>query len=93
MNKKDLLTRTIIDYSLLVIKVCEQLSKDPIGRVIAEQLLRSGTSIGANDHEAQGAQSKADFVAKVSISYKRSFGNRLLVKSYQQSRKIIEACR
>ena len=46
--------------------------KDDVGRVLGRQLLRSGTSVGANVHEAQGAQSKADFIAKMSISHKEA---------------------
>ncbi len=41
--------------------------------VISKQLLRSGTSIGANIEEALQAQSRADFIAKVSISHKEAF--------------------
>jgi hypothetical protein len=41
-----------------------------VGQVLGKQLLRSGTSIGANVHEAQGAQSKADFIAKMSIAHR-----------------------
>ncbi len=40
--------------------------------VISKQLLRSGTSIGANVHEAQAAQSKKDFVAKMAIASKEA---------------------
>jgi four helix bundle protein len=39
---------------------------------MSKQLLRSGTSIGANLEEAIGGQSKADFIAKISISYKEA---------------------
>jgi four helix bundle protein len=40
--------------------------------VMSRQLLRSGTSIGANIEEAIGAQSRADFISKMSISYKEA---------------------
>lgn len=40
--------------------------------VLSKQLLRSGTSIGANVNEAQAAQSKADFIAKMSIASKEA---------------------
>jgi four helix bundle protein len=40
--------------------------------VIARQLLRSGTSIGANVHEAQNAESKADFIHKMKIAAKEA---------------------
>jgi four helix bundle protein len=40
--------------------------------VLSKQMLRSGTSIGANIEEAIGGQSKADFISKISISYKEA---------------------
>ena len=65
----DILERSIA-YSLQIINLYRVLEKDSVGRVLGRQLLRSGTSIGANIHEAQGGQSKADFIAKLSIAYK-----------------------
>jgi len=70
-KKPDILERTI-EYSLRIIKLFRKLEKDSVGRIIAKQLLRSGTSIGANVHEAQGGQSKADFIAKMSIANKEA---------------------
>jgi four helix bundle protein len=58
-----------IEFSLLIIAYCEELNKEN-KRVVANQLLRSGTSIGANICEAQNAESKADFVHKVKIAAK-----------------------
>lgn len=54
-----------------------------INEILANQLLRSGTSIGANVEEAQAGQSKADFIAKLSIAEKKSAGN-LLLTSFDQ---------
>ena len=71
VDKPDILERTIA-YSLRIIKVYRELERDSVGRVIGKQLLRSGTSIGANVHEAQGGQSKTDFVAKMSIAHKEA---------------------
>ena len=59
-----------VTYSLRVIRLYRELERDGVGRVLGQQLLRSGTSIGANVHEAQGAQSKPDFIAKMSIAHK-----------------------
>ena len=70
-NKANIAERTVA-YSLRIIKLYRELEKDNIGRILGKQLLRSGTSIGANIHEAQGARTKADFIAKVSISYKET---------------------
>jgi four helix bundle protein len=53
------------------VKLYRELEKDSIGRVLGKQLLRSGTTIGANVHEAQGGQSKPDFIAKMSSHIKR----------------------
>ncbi|WGH74724.1 four helix bundle protein [Tenacibaculum tangerinum] len=58
-----------IEVALLVIEYCEQLEKEQ-KYVIARQLLKSGTSIGANIHEAQNAESKSDFIHKIKIAAK-----------------------
>ncbi len=70
--KADIVERSIT-YSLRIIRLYRELEKDSVGRVLGKQLLRSGTSIGANVHEAQGAQSKADFIAKMSIAHKEAY--------------------
>lgn len=60
-------------FAVRVVKLCCFLEKQGnVSRTLANQLLRSGTSIGANIEEAQAGQSKADFVAKMSISRKES---------------------
>jgi four helix bundle protein len=67
----DIVERSIA-YSLDIVKLYRELERTSVGRILGKQLLRSGTSIGANVHEAQGAQSKADFIAKISISHKEA---------------------
>ncbi|MFC1837404.1 four helix bundle protein [Thermodesulfobacteriota bacterium] len=61
-----------LEYSIQVVDVYRLLEKDNAGKILGKQFLRSGTSIGANVHEAQGAQSKADFIAKMSIAHKEA---------------------
>jgi len=61
-----------IRFALRVIKLYKELQTDSAGRVLGKQLLRAGTSIGANVHEAQGGQSKADFIAKMSVAHKEA---------------------
>lgn len=56
-------------FALKVIKISHNL-KDEKEFEIASQFLRSGTSVGANIQEAQGAQSRKDFINKMSIAYK-----------------------
>lgn len=54
-------------------KVCQVLDQTPgVSRTLATQLLRSGTSIGANVEESQAAQSRADFLSKLSIACKEA---------------------
>lgn len=67
----DIVERSVA-YALRIIELVRLLNRDEIGRILGSQLLRSGTSVGANIHEAQGAQSKADFIAKMSISHKEA---------------------
>ncbi|WP_240432960.1 four helix bundle protein [Taibaiella koreensis] len=58
-------------FSLLVIEYCEILESSR-KFVIANQLLKSGTAIGANAMEAQNAESKADFIHKIKIAAKEA---------------------
>lgn len=71
MTKPDIRRRSH-DFSLTVIKICRQMQKNSLGKILCDQLLRSGTSIGANIEEAQAAQSKNDFLAKMSIARKEA---------------------
>ncbi|HEV8132544.1 MAG TPA: four helix bundle protein [Acidobacteriota bacterium] len=61
--RPDILERTVC-YSLRIIKLYRELRKECVGAILGKQLLRCGTSIGANLHEAQAGQSRADFIAK-----------------------------
>jgi four helix bundle protein len=65
-----------ITYSVRVIHLYRTLAGDAAGRVIARQLLRSATSVGANVHEAQAGQTRADFIAKMSIAHKEATESR-----------------
>ncbi|MEW6079165.1 MAG: four helix bundle protein [Thermodesulfobacteriota bacterium] len=87
---KDITVRTF-DFALRIIKLCQTLDEKPgVSRTIAKQLLRSGTSIGANVEEGQGGQSRADFVSKISIACKEArethYWLRLLAESETISR-------
>jgi len=65
------LLKLSFDFALMIIEYCEQLERDR-KYIIARQLLKSGTSIGANAMEAQNAESKADFIHKIRISAKEA---------------------
>ena len=60
------------DFALRIIKFVKLLQDGEIGRIISKQLLRSGTSIGANLRESYNAQSKADFINKLHIALKEA---------------------
>ena len=60
----DLLERTK-RFALAAITFCESLPKDETSRILSRQLLRSGTSVGANYRAAHRAKSKADFISKM----------------------------
>jgi four helix bundle protein len=59
-------------FALRIIKVCQALAEEKKEWVLSKQLLKSGTSIGANVREAVQGQSKADFISKMSISLKEA---------------------
>ena len=60
-------------FAVRIVKLCQVLAEKPgVSRTLANQLLRSGTSIGANLAESKGGQSRADFLSKVSIALKEA---------------------
>jgi len=67
MNKDELLQRTK-KFGLRVLKLVRALPKDVVGRALANQLVRSGTGVGANYRAACRARSKAEFRAKLGIA-------------------------
>ena len=60
------------EFAVRVVKLARFLSDKKQDWVLARQILRSGTSIGANVRESRFAQSKADFISKLSIALKES---------------------
>ena len=82
--KRDLDERLLV-YGATIIKLVESLPSAIAGRRIGDQLLRSGTSVGANFEEAQGAESKNDFAHKLQIALKElresNYWLRLLAKT------------
>lgn len=70
--KENPLSTKSYDFALKMVVLCKKLTKEDREYALSKQLLRSGTSIGANIAEANGAISKADFSAKISITYKES---------------------
>ncbi|QTV07006.1 four helix bundle protein [Faecalibacter bovis] len=69
MEKENIILKLSLEFSLLIITYCEELEASK-KFVISNQLLKSGTSIGANIREAQNAESLNDFVHKFKIAAK-----------------------
>jgi len=69
-NLKIEMKKRIYTWTLRLVKFIDILPKDTSSQIIAKQLLRSGTSIGANYIEAQAASSKRDFINFIHYSLK-----------------------
>ena len=61
-----------VEFSIRIVKLYKYLSEDKKEFVLSKQILRSGTSIGANISEANYAQSRSDFVSKLQIALKET---------------------
>ena len=84
-------------FALQIIRVCNEVKEKKREAVLTNQLLRSGTSIGANIREAFYAHGKADFIAKLQIALKEcsesEYWLELLIESgYSDDRAILEQC-
>jgi four helix bundle protein len=71
MKEESILKRKSYAFAIQVVKNCKKLIADK-EYVLSKQFLRSGTAIGAIVREAEFAQSKADFVSKLSMALKES---------------------
>ena len=72
MNYKYPLEETTLAFSIELISKLKSLPRDMFNIKLIDQLIRSGTSIGANYVEANGAESKKDFIHKLRIAYKEA---------------------
>ena len=73
MNDVLPITDRTFDFAVRIVNLCKILDANPgVGRTLGKQIIRSGTSIGANIEESQAAQSTADFIHKMEISLKEA---------------------
>lgn len=70
--KENLIQQKSYDFAIKIINLYKYLIETKKEFVLSKQVLRSGTSIGANVEEAIGGQSRKDFTAKLSIAYKEA---------------------
>ena len=84
-------------FALEIIKVCNSIKREKREMVLTNQLIRSGTSVGANIREAFYAHGRADFIARLQISLREcsesEYWLELLIESgYYNDRAILEQC-
>ena len=72
MKKDNVIQVKSYYFALRIIKLSQYLVSDKREFVLSKQILKSGTSIGANVEEAIGGQSDKDFKSKITISYKEA---------------------
>ncbi len=72
MKKDNVIQEKSFAFAVRIVHLYKFLTEEKIEFILSKQLLRSGTSIGANVEEAIGGQSSRDFYAKLSISYKEA---------------------
>ncbi len=84
-------------FALTIIKVCNRVKAEKKETVLTNQLVRSGTSVGANIREAFFGQSKADFISRLQIALKEcsesEYWLELLIESgYLNDKTALEQC-
>ena len=96
MVESPLLTKSKA-FALDIIRVCNEIKRSQKESILTNQLVRSGTSIGANIREAFYAHGKADFIAKLQIALKEcsesEYWLELLIESgYYSDKSVLDRC-
>jgi four helix bundle protein len=90
-EKENVAYNKAFDLAKMIVKCYQGIMDDKKEFVLSKQLLRSGTSIGANISEANGAISKAGFSSKISIAYKECLETKYWIKLLKDTSYIAEA--
>ena len=77
-------------FAVDIVNLCTDIKENRKGNVLLNQLLRSGTSIGANIHEANYASSKADFINKLQIALKECYESDYWLGLFKETKMITE---
>ena len=67
-------------FAVDIVKFCWKIQKEKKEYILTKQLIKSGTSVGANIEEAQRPQSRADFISKMSIALKEAYESRFWLR-------------
>jgi four helix bundle protein len=93
--KQNIIKEKAFLFAIRIVKLSKYLVNEQKEFVLSKQILKSGTSIGANSEEADAGQSKKDFIAKMSISLKEAkethYWLRLLVECDYINRQMFES--
>ena len=93
MNKEAFLKRTM-NFGLRVIRMVQSLPRNPVVTVLSNQLLRSGTGVGANYRAAVRGKSRADFIAKMGTVEEECdeslYWMEMLIESGSVKRRLLE---
>lgn len=84
--KDNIISQKSFNFALRIINLYNYLKENKKEFVLSKQLLRSGTSVGANIEEATSGQSKKDFISKMSIAYKESLESLYWIKLLKESK-------
>ena len=68
----DDISERLLEYAVRILRLVQPLPKSVVGRHVAGQVMRAGTSAGANYEEARGGESKADFIHKLGVCWKET---------------------
>lgn len=86
-----ILRNKLKSFAKSIVLLCREIEHNQHESVLTNQLLRSGTSIGANIHEAQYAQGKADFISKLEIALKECYESEYWLELLFETGYIIES--
>ena len=88
--KENLLVDLSKQFAVDVVNLCSDIKENRKSNVLLNQVLRSGTSIGANIHEANYASSKADFINKLQIALKECYETDYWLSIFKETNIITE---
>ena len=89
--KENILIDLSKQFAVDVVTLCTEIKENRKSNVLLNQLLRSGTSIGANIHEANYASSKADFINKFQIALKECYESDYWLGLFKDTKMITES--
>lgn len=89
--KENMLVELSKQFAVDIVNLCTDIKENRKSNVLINQVLRSGTSIGANIHEANYASSKADFVNKFQIALKECYETEYWLGIFKETHIITEA--